>query len=93
MLKPRPVHDLAASTVNLAKSWLMALEGDPRNETTLPTATLKMFLQAIVEKGETQQIRDMRQAGLRGVMESFTRLDEASREERDQAARRTDEVY
>lgn len=85
-LDRRPIHDTAASTASLARSWRMSL-GGAGPETTLPTATLLLFLDAIISASERPEHEDLRQAGRKTVMGHFARSDEMIRARDDDDAR------
>lgn len=53
---PRPVIDRAANMVSLAKQWLMALDRSAA-DTSIPTPTLELMLNTLVEWGEPEGAR------------------------------------
>jgi hypothetical protein len=64
---PRPIHDVAASTAASARSWLQSLDRS-KLETAVPTATLEMWLNAVVAASTPQHVIDMQQQAKRTLM-------------------------
>jgi hypothetical protein len=75
---PLPVHNVTASTANLARAWLQSL--DPRAvETKVPTATLRLWLTTLIELAEPQQAQDAHDVGQRTVMGHIATIGDAMR--------------
>jgi hypothetical protein len=66
-MPPRPIHDVAASTAASARSWLQSLDRT-RVETSVPTATLEMWLNAVIAAGQPRGFADVAQQAKRSVM-------------------------
>ena len=62
-----PIHNQVASTVALAKSWLLTLDR-ASIETKIPTATLELMLQSIVDMGTPAHDQAVSDAASRTVM-------------------------
>ena len=62
-----PVHNVLASTVNLAKSWLMTLDRS-RIETPVPTETLRLWLETLIDLGTPSTDHGIGDAAARTVM-------------------------
>lgn len=89
---PLPVHNALASTVNLAKSWLMTL--DRRQlETPVPTETLRLFLSTLIDLGTPAQTRDLADGAKKTVMGAMVQITEAHRTEQDVQAGRSGQAY
>ena len=89
---PLPVHNVLASTVNLAKSWLMTLDSR-QVETPVPTETLKLWLNTLVELATPAQTRDLADGAKKTVMGAMVQMTEAHRTEADVQAGRGDRAY
>lgn len=72
------IHDQTASVVNLCKSWKMTLDRSALN-TTVPTATLELWLDTIITLGTPQVVQDTGDAAARSVMGRVTAISEAER--------------
>ncbi len=89
---PLPIHDRLASTVNLAKSWLMTLDAR-QVETQVPTETLRLWLNTLVEIATPAQTRDLGDEAKKTVMSAMVQMTEAHRTELDIQASRSDRAY
>ncbi len=73
-----PIHNQTASVVNLAKSWLMTLERS-RIETPMPTETLRLILETLIELGTPAAAHEVADAGVRTVMGRTVAISEAEK--------------
>jgi HD-like signal output (HDOD) protein len=64
---PRPIHDIAASTAASARSWLQSIDRT-RSETLVPTATLEMWLNAVIMAAIPPHAADLQQQAKRTLM-------------------------
>ena len=73
-----PIHNITASTVNLAKSWLMTIDRQPI-DTQVPTATLVLWLETLIALGEPMHHQGIGDAAARKVMGHAVAVSEAQR--------------
>lgn len=73
-----PLHDVTASTVMLAKSWLLTLDRKALN-TTVPTATLELWLRTLVDLGTPAANQGVADGAARTVMGHAVRIGEAEK--------------
>ena len=71
-----PIHNVASSTANLARSWLQSIDRSKLN-TEVPTATLILWLETIIEQAMPKG--DLDADARRTVMGHFTEISEAVR--------------
>lgn len=86
-----PVHNVAASVSASARSWLQSLNPKSLN-TEVPTATLQMWLEALVELAGGAS-PDLTSSARNTVMGHFARVDEEVRARQEDDGRRTDQAY
>lgn len=86
-----PVHNLAASVSASARSWLQSLDRSKVN-TEVPTATLEMWLEALIDLGGGAS-PDLTSSARNTVMGHFARVDEELRAKQEDDGRRTDQAY
>ncbi len=81
-----PIHDVAASTASLARSWLYSIDRS-KLETSVPTETLILWLETILQR--SQPLQDLNAQAERAVMGRYAELNEAeiARKEDDDRAR------
>lgn len=63
----RPIHDTAASTAASARSWLQSLDRS-KVETNVPTATLIMWLEALIVAAEPRGAAELQAQGRRTIL-------------------------
>jgi len=73
-----PVHNQTASTVMLAKSWLLTLDSS-QVETRVPTESLRLWLTTLVDLGTPSEAEAVATGAARTVMGHTVRMAEAER--------------
>ena len=86
-----PVHNVAASVSASARSWLQSLDRSKVN-TEVPTATLQMWLTALVELAGGSS-PDLASSARNTVMGHFARVDDELRARQEDDGRRIDQAY
>ena len=85
-----PIHDVAASTAALARSWLISIDRKSL-ETSVPTQTLILGLETIVQQSTPQSTVDLAQSARRAVLDAAVEVTDAIRaRDEDEDRRRTD---
>jgi hypothetical protein len=86
---PLPIHDKLASTVNIARAWLLEL--DLRAESvTVRGPTLEMLLSEFVTLAEPRPAQEAREKQSRSVRELVAQVETAERN-RDEDQRQSDD--
>ena len=86
----RPIHDVAASTASLACAWLMSIDRKSL-ETSVPTQTLILWLETIVQQATPQVAVDLEAQARRAVLDAEAPIADAIRaRDEDQDRARTD---
>lgn len=65
MLSQRPLHDIAASTVTLARSWLSTLDRKALT-TPVPTETLVLWLETIIGQAPASELEGSARTAVMG---------------------------
>lgn len=73
-----PIHNVTASTANLAKSWLLTLDRSPI-DTKVPTATLVLWLETLIDLAEPSNHREVGDTAKRTVMGRVVAVSEAEK--------------
>ena len=82
-----PIIDQVASVANLAKMWVQGLDRASVN-TTIPTATLELMLNTLIELSERPQTGQYREKQHREVLGTLATLEAGVRTAREEAERR-----
>jgi hypothetical protein len=86
-----PVHNVAASITASARSWLQSLDRSRLN-TEVPTATLEMWLEALIGLGGGSS-SNLNSSARTAVMGHFARVDEEVRARQEDEGRKAEQAY